>query len=111
MENIFIAFNILFFLITISISYLFKTSYPKEINSLVGYRTKRSMASKEAWLLANSYSSKLLFNYAIMAVSLQVILFILADPKTSILAGAGFWIITLFITLVQTEMKLKRSNV
>ncbi len=30
-----------------------------EINRFVGYRTKRSMASKEAWLYANKTSGKL----------------------------------------------------
>ena len=34
-----------------------------EINRFVGYRTKRSMASREAWLYANKTSGKLRENY------------------------------------------------
>lgn len=33
---------------------------PKEINSLYGYRTKKSMKSQEAWNFAQIYSSKLI---------------------------------------------------
>jgi uncharacterized membrane protein len=32
---------------------------PKEINSLYGYRTLRSMKSKEAWKASNIYASKM----------------------------------------------------
>ena len=108
MEPLLIVFNIIFLLTCLSISYLFKTNYPKEINDIIGYRTKRSMSSKEAWLLANSYSSEWLFKYSLLAVLLQIILFIIFDAKIALLVTSSLWIVTLFITIIQTEIKLKR---
>ena len=32
---------------------------PQKINGLVGYRTRRSMASREAWLFAQEYCGRL----------------------------------------------------
>ena len=37
----------------------FKKGGPKEINSVVGYRTHRSMQSVEAWRFAHQYSGAL----------------------------------------------------
>ena len=108
MELLLIVFNIIFLLTCLSLSYLFKTNYPKEINDIIGYRTKRSMSSKEAWLLANSYASQWLFKYSLLAVLSQIILFIIFDAKIALLVTSSLWIVTLFVTIIQTEIKLKR---
>lgn len=36
----------------IAIGYWFKNNPPKNVNWIYGYRTKRSMSSKEAWIFA-----------------------------------------------------------
>lgn len=76
----------------------------------MGYRTKRSMSSPEAWILANKYSSQILFNYAIITVIVQVILNFLQPPETALACTAAFWIIALFLTIFQTEVKLKKAR-
>ncbi len=48
---------------------------PKEINSLYGYRTSRSMKSKEAWKAANRYASKIMILGGIDLLLLGLILY------------------------------------
>jgi hypothetical protein len=109
METILIVFNIIFLFSCVTISYLFKKNYPTDINSMIGYRTKRSMASKEAWVLANKYSSNLLFKYSIITITVQILLFVFFGYKVAILGAASLWILLLFTTLMQTEIKLKNT--
>lgn len=108
MKTALIIFNILFPISCISISCLFKKQYPKNINPLIGYRTRRSMASQEAWLFSNKYSSALLFKYSIITVIIQVIAFILIGSKFAITCALTSWVLLIFTALVQTELKLKK---
>jgi uncharacterized membrane protein len=48
---------------------------PKEINSLYGYRTSRSMKSKEAWKASNAYASKMAILGGIDLLLLDLILY------------------------------------
>ena len=41
---------------------------PKNINSVYGYRTKRSMLSKERWDFAQEYSNNLMSKYGIILI-------------------------------------------
>jgi len=108
MDTLLVVFNVIFLISCLSISYLFKRFYPKEINILIGYRTKRSMASNEAWNFANGYSSSLLFSYSLITVAIQVVLFLIFDERIAILVAASLWLILLVLTIVQTESKLKK---
>ncbi|MDE0471780.1 MAG: SdpI family protein, partial [Ekhidna sp.] len=67
--------NITLITMIISIAFLFKKCYPKEINPMVGYRTRRSMKSQKAWTIANSYSSDLLFRHTLILPIIQVMLY------------------------------------
>jgi uncharacterized membrane protein len=109
MKSALFAVNLIFMISTPFISYLFKNHYPRDVNHLFGYRTKRSMASKEAWVLANSYSAKLLFAYSWPVVGLQIILLFLFDTKVALLVSASLWLASLFAVIVQTELKLKEA--
>jgi hypothetical protein len=111
MEHILIVFNILFLMSCVPISYLFKKNYPTDINSMIGYRTKRSMASKDSWVLANKYSSNLLFKYSLLTAIIQIALFTVFGGKVAILGAASLWLILLLTTLLQTEIKLKKLQV
>jgi len=104
-----IIFNVIFALTCLSVSYLFMKHYPKEINDFIGYRTKSSMSSQQAWLLANEYSSRLIFRFSIACVSLQVLLIILANVKVALIFAIAFWITVLLGTIVKTELMLKRK--
>ncbi len=48
--------------------YLFK---PKKINSLYGYRTKKSMKDKESWDFSQKYSSKIFLSFSILLLILH----------------------------------------
>lgn len=50
---------------------------PKNINYLYGYRTTRSMKSKEAWKASNSFASKLMILAGIDLLILGVILYLI----------------------------------
>jgi hypothetical protein len=106
----FLLLNIFLGVTIISISYFFKKYYPKGINAFMGYRTKRSMSSPEAWLLANKYSSQMLFDFAITTVILQGILNFLQPPGIALACTAVFWIMALFLTIFLTEVKLKKAG-
>ncbi len=77
---------------------------------MIGYRTKRSMASRESWVFANKYSSNLLFKYSIITAIIQIVLFVFFGGKVAILSAASLWIILLLTTLLQTEIKLKKNQ-
>jgi hypothetical protein len=69
------------------------------------------MTSKEAWIFANKYSSNLLFNCAIVTVAIQILLFVSLGAHTALISTLILWILMLFGTIIQTEIKLKRFNV
>ena len=102
--------NIAFITMFISISYLFMKFYPKEINSVVGYRTKRSMRSQEAWELSNSHAGKLLLRYSLLVAVLQLMLYVFFGGFVSLLGMLGAWIVMLIIAIVQTERLLKNEG-
>jgi len=64
MENIaigpFLLLDALTGIIFILVGFILTKYPPKEINSLYGYRTSKSMKSQEAWDFAQIYSSKLM---------------------------------------------------
>ncbi len=47
---------------------------PSGINNVYGYRTKRSMASEEAWNDANDYSNRLMKLYALILMGCELII-------------------------------------
>lgn len=108
--NGFLLTGILLSLLNVAISSLFRRHYPREINSIVGYRTKRSMRSNDAWIFANQYSSDLLFRCSLAMLVLQIILYLFLDPPVALLALVALWIACLFYTILRTEIMLKRRG-
>lgn len=109
-ELILITVNVLITLVLLLIAYLFKKNNPKEINNFVGYRTKRSMSSKENWLKGNKYSSNLLFKLSLVLLPVQVLLYLLFNPLVVLLILAGLWILIALITIFKTEIQLKNTD-
>lgn len=101
--------NISFTLMFISIAYLFKKSYPKEMNSMIGYRTKNAMRSQENWIRANAFSSRLLFKYTLMLPVVQIVLYFIFGSQAALLGMLGLWLLLLLITLFQTEKMLGKQ--
>jgi uncharacterized membrane protein len=101
--------NVAVSLFIIVISFLFKQFRPKEINSVVGYRTGRSMSSQHAWDFANKYSSELLFKFSLGVVAFQVIAMFVVALATALNVTLILWVIMLISTIIITEMKLKKE--
>ncbi|MBK7856153.1 MAG: SdpI family protein [Bacteroidetes bacterium] len=81
---------------------------PTKINSLCGYRTKRSMENINNWKLANEYSVNLMIYLSIFSLGLNGILFFLKVEQLTlsyIVFAEG--IITAISVIAFTEKKLK----
>lgn len=102
--------NVVIIAVFISISFLFKIYYPKEINSLIGYRTKRSMASQENRLLANRYASGLLFKCSLVLIPVSLFLYFLFDSEIALFGVLASFIALLIYTIIKTERKLKQQE-
>jgi len=53
---------------------IWRKNGPKTINSVYGYRTKRSMASQEAWNFAHIYSGKIFLSVGLIQLVLTLFL-------------------------------------
>ncbi|MFN4233754.1 MAG: SdpI family protein [Bacteroidia bacterium] len=73
----FLIANLLISLIYILAGIITLLYPPKDINYLYGYRTSRSMKSKDAWKASNSFASKLMILAGIDLLILGVILYLI----------------------------------
>ena len=103
-------------IITIITGYKMKTKPPKEINNTVGYRTRRSKASQEAWDFANVYCGKNTFIYGIVSLPVSIAFYALLTVSAhwgklpAMLVVMLVQIVTMAIAMaVPTEMKLKEK--
>lgn len=60
-------------LIMLVMSLIMKKKTPKEINRVVGYRTKRSMASKEAWNYANKRMVEIMTKTGVVMLIISIV--------------------------------------
>jgi len=84
---------------------------PAKINRIYGYRTRRSMASQEAWDFSNRYSANCLLIGGIATVLLQVILTFLFSPKSSLLVAAALVVVVPLVSIAMVEHKLNHRLV
>lgn len=86
---------------------------PKKINWLYGYRTKRSMASQEAWDLAQNYSARLLIVGGLALTIIGSISTILSQISVGL--GLGISLVALLVTALVivwlTERQLKKRTI
>lgn len=97
-------------LIMIVFGYVFSKKQPKNINYFIGYRTKRSMASKENWIYANKRISQIWFKlgWIVLILVLLVRLFIPADNEVLILINMFLGLIFIFAPIYVVEKELKK---
>ncbi len=83
---------------------------PKKINSLYGYRTGRSIKSKEAWDFAQGYSADKIFRtgWWLILISIACGFIPKLEPLIELLPAIGILLIFSIIPIVQTEKELKR---
>lgn len=86
---------------------------PKRINSLVGYRTKRSMYNQATWDFANKYCGRLFLYISFIELIITVASFLLCIHRTDkvILIVSGVLMVVFFAfimaTIIFIEHKLK----
>lgn len=110
MEAVPNTMNIVFVLMFITIAFIFKNNYPKDINSLVGYRTKGSMGSEKNWLFANKFSSDLLFKCTLVLPIVQVLLYMIFGSLVALIGMLSLFVLTLFAVIFITEKKIKELS-
>lgn len=90
---------------------VFRSSPPKKINLLVGYRTKRSMESQEAWNLAQKYLGELWLKTGLILLIIVFLNKLLLPLKmeTLSLIHACIGILGLFIAVPFVERRLKKQ--
>ena len=100
-------------LIMVGFGVLFMKNPPKSINSLYGYRTKRSMRSQDAWNFAHRYFGKLWLVCGLVSIPLSLlpILFVVGKSELVInkagLIVIGLQVLLLLATIISTERALK----
>ena len=86
---------------------------PKNINSMIGYRTTRSMKSMDTWKFAHEYCGKLWWKLGWLIMILTALMYIpLYQSNDNMIGIAGVVLITiqctvLIISIYPTEKALK----
>lgn len=88
---------------------------PREINGMYGYRTSRSMASKEAWNFAHEYMGKLWFRLGLALFPLTVLAMLPCLGRGE--GAVGIWggslclveCALMMLPIIPTEKALKRT--
>lgn len=88
---------------------------PKEINRLIGYRTKMSMKNKDTWVFAHKYCGKLWYvcGLILLPVSAVAMLFVIGKNENIVGITGGIvcaiQIILMIVAIILTEIALKRN--
>ena len=92
------------------VGYIMLKFPPKNINYLYGYRTKRSMKTKEIQDFVQVYSSKLMIYCGLGLVTISVfgLLFNVNEEK-GVLISTVLIFITVAILIIKTEKKIKQK--
>ena len=110
-------FNVIIIpVVSIVAGFMMKNKPPKEINNTIGYRTKRSKASREAWDFANSYCGKNTFVFGIISLILGIVAYYLFCKGKGVIEGVISAIIIMtiqviimvIVMVVPTEVQLKK---
>ncbi len=88
---------------------------PKDINTVFGYRTARSMKNKDTWAFAHHYCGKIwrVAGWVMLPLSAVAMLFVLGKGTDIVgWVGAGLvlaQLLAMIITIFPTERALKRT--
>ena len=94
---------------------IFRVAPPKDINVWYGYRTRRSMATPEAWDFAHRYAGKIWLHLGIWTLALTAAALALLfgrDEDTVSWAGLGVMmaqIVPMIMVIPLTERALKKN--
>jgi uncharacterized membrane protein len=92
------------------IALLTKYFPPKEINHIYGYRTARSMKSREAWEQGNQYAANALLMASVVTCLFQIVSYTLMSWSNAILTSGIFLAVAVVLVIPVTERYLKRKG-
>ncbi|SFI47325.1 SdpI family protein [Halpernia frigidisoli] len=103
--------NILIFDLSIfSVILLFYFYKPKEINYMIGYRTKLSMKNEKNWEFAQSFfTKKWIITIPIILITQIPVIFGVYPKSILIISGVQFTILSVYAIII-TEKELKKLN-
>lgn len=94
---------------------IFLTKPPKDINSVYGYRTRRSSKNKDTWMFAHQYCGKLMYRWGWILLFLSIIpmLFVLKKDNDAVGTVSSIicflQLIPLLGVILPTEKALKKT--
>ena len=89
--------------------------YPKNINYLMGYRTKRSMKNEETWKFGNEYCGRLWFRIGFISlIPSMIVLIPFISSSDDCIGNVSFCLmivqlILLLGSIIPTEKALKKA--
>lgn len=110
-----LACNIIVPVITIFTGWFMWKRPPKEINRIIGYRTKRSMYNNDTWKFAHNFCGKLwwIMGWIILGISVAVLIpFIHSTYLTigiAVLVSVVVQCLILVLSIIPTEIALKKT--
>ena len=87
-----------------------KKNPPEMINSLYGYRTKRSMKNQLLWDEANKYSAEIMMRYGLVYSLIGSILSVLFEGMYISFVIFGLILIPITLLIIKTEKRLKELD-
>lgn len=115
MKIFYTAVTLLIPLLLLFAGFLMKEHTPKQINSIIGYRTSRSMKNQKTWTFANQFCGALFIKYGIILLVVSMLLsiayFMISMQKGNVVLTGVVILQTvlIFIPIFQTEQALKQN--
>ena len=97
-------------ILILGLAIIFRVARPKEINSLYGFRTKKSMLNQDTWRVANVYWTNLNLLGSVFVLLFQGALLILKKPIEGIIVGTCVaWVVMLIASIILTNRVLSTN--
>ncbi|MCR9286026.1 MAG: SdpI family protein [Bacteroidetes bacterium] len=93
----------------ILVGYLLKKYPPKKINYIYGYRTPMSMKNENTWKEGNEYSMEMMVKMGVLTTIFQVLMHVFFGLETSIMLSSIFLVVGLLLTVILTEIHLRKK--
>lgn len=107
--------NIIVPIITVLTGWFMWKHTPKEINSIIGYRTKRSMVNDDTWKFAHRFCGKLwwIMGYIFLGLSVAVLIPFYSSSYLTIgiavIICVAVQSVFLIASIIPTEIALKKN--
>lgn len=113
MLTISLIFTAIISLTMVGFGYMLSKKTPKEINSLIGYRSPMSTKNQDTWKFANEYSGRFWIKSGFITAFVSVILAFALQPintyKNLMLALIYVQIAVLLLVIPFTEVALRKN--